>query len=218
VGTAQEVSQKPSLAAFLDALNGAVGDPYVYGAAGPGSFDCSGLVQWAAGKAGVLGMPRTSETQYAWSNFKPASLSSLQPGDLIFTQWPGDDASPGHVAVYVGQGQIIEAPRPGRDVQRVALDDSYRSHVVGVRRYPSWDLAGAQAPAAGGSSTSSGSWFDALTAPLADAAKEFAAVSSFFGLLAMPSTWVRVGAGVAGLAAIVAGIVFLLREARASDG
>ena len=75
-----------------------LGAPYVYGAEGPNSFDCSGLRQYGFHQEGV-DIPRTSESQWNWSGFKPISYGDLQPGDLIFSDWPGDGTSPGHVAM-----------------------------------------------------------------------------------------------------------------------
>jgi len=92
-----------------------LGVPYVYGGESPGSgFDCSGLTQWSWGRAG-LAIPRTSEAQ--WAGLPHVALTSLQPGDLIFTE----GSSPGHVVMYVGAGPygsdtVIQAPHTGTSV------------------------------------------------------------------------------------------------------
>src|SRR6185437_7004130 len=85
----------PSAAAFLALARRALGTPYVWGGHAPGGFDCSGLVYWSARAAGIKGMPRTSEQQWGFVN--RISESQLRPGDLVFEQWPGDQAAPGHV-------------------------------------------------------------------------------------------------------------------------
>ncbi|AZM45603.1 hypothetical protein DMB38_06950 [Streptomyces sp. WAC 06738] len=91
------------------AARGAVGTPYVWGGAAPGGFDCSGLTQWAYGKAGVS-IPRTSQAQrYAG---RQVPLGQAQPGDLVTYR---ADAS--HVAMYVGGGQVVHAPYPGASVR-----------------------------------------------------------------------------------------------------
>ncbi|MGC8627942.1 MAG: NlpC/P60 family protein [Acidimicrobiales bacterium] len=90
-----------------------VGDPYVWGAAGPDAFDCSGLVMWAWAQAGVS-LPHYSGAQYA--DTTPIPMSDLQPGDLVFPADPGQ-----HVAMYVGNGEIVQAPYTGADVQIVPL-------------------------------------------------------------------------------------------------
>lgn len=88
------------------------GKPYQYGATGPSAYDCSGLTMksWAAGG---VSLPRTSEAQY--SAGPHVSLSSLQPGDLVFYN------SNSHVAMYVGGGKIIQAPHTGAYVEVTPL-------------------------------------------------------------------------------------------------
>ncbi|MER5508358.1 NlpC/P60 family protein [Streptomyces sp. NPDC002766] len=83
-----------------------LGKPYVWGAEGPDSFDCSGLTSQAWLYAGVV-IPRTSEEQ--WARLPHVPVSQMRPGDLIIYF---SDAS--HVALYIGDGKIISAPRPGR--------------------------------------------------------------------------------------------------------
>lgn len=85
-----------------------LGKPYVWGAEGPDSFDCSGLTSQAWLAAGVT-IPRTSEQQ--WAQLKHVPVEDMRPGDLIIYF---SDAS--HVALYIGDGNIISAPRPGRYV------------------------------------------------------------------------------------------------------
>ncbi|MEY2431571.1 MAG: peptidoglycan DL-endopeptidase CwlO [Acidimicrobiaceae bacterium] len=84
-----------------------LGKPYVWGAAGPDSFDCSGLTMWAW-RAGGVSLPHYTGAQYSSTTHIP--MSSIQPGDLIF--YSGMD----HVALYVGGGQIIHAPHSGSNV------------------------------------------------------------------------------------------------------
>lgn len=95
-----------------------LGKPYVWGAAGPGSWDCSGLTM-GAWRAGGISLPHYSVAQYAQST--PISSSSLRPGDLVF--W-GSSSSPSsiyHVALYIGDGMIIQAPHTGADVDEVSM-------------------------------------------------------------------------------------------------
>ncbi len=95
-----------------------LGEPYVWGAAGPGSWDCSGLTM-GAWRAGGKYLPHYSVAQYEQST--PIPASSLQPGDLVF--W-GSSSSPSsiyHVALYIGGGQIIHAPRTGRPVSQESM-------------------------------------------------------------------------------------------------
>ena len=95
-----------------------LGEPYRWGAAGPAAWDCSGLVEkaWAAGGRSL---PHYSVAQYEQST--PITRDQLQPGDLVF--W--SDGGPGaifHVALYVGGGQIVHAPRTGRPVSLESID------------------------------------------------------------------------------------------------
>ncbi|MFL4905898.1 NlpC/P60 family protein [Streptomyces sp. MMS24-I2-30] len=83
-----------------------IGKPYVWGAQGPNSFDCSGLTSQAWLAAGIP-IPRTSQEQ--WRQLKHVPVESMRPGDLII-YFSGAT----HVALYIGDGQIIHAPRPGR--------------------------------------------------------------------------------------------------------
>ena len=102
-----------------------LGDPYVYGATGPGSFDCSGLVQAAWAYAGVS-IPRTTYEQVA--ALPAVSASNLQPGDLLFMD--GD----GHVGIYVGGGYLIDAPQTGSNVEKVPLSGWYSANLDSAAR------------------------------------------------------------------------------------
>ncbi|OIK01138.1 C40 family peptidase [Streptomyces colonosanans] len=87
---------------------GQIGKPYQWGAVGPASYDCSGLTSQAWAAAGT-GIPRTSQEQ--WKRLRHVGVKDMRPGDLIIYF---KDAS--HVAMYVGDGSIVHAPRPGRSV------------------------------------------------------------------------------------------------------
>lgn len=91
-----------------------VGDPYAYGAAGPDSYDCSGLTMQAWRAAGVA-LPHASSAQLGYGT--PVSASQMQPGDLVFYYYPIS-----HVGLYLGDGQLVHAPRPGSSVEIVPVD------------------------------------------------------------------------------------------------
>ncbi|MGW6982161.1 NlpC/P60 family protein [Streptomyces sp. NPDC054932] len=93
---------------------GAIGKPYVWGATGPGSFDCSGLTQAAWRSAGVS-LPRTTYTQI--NAGRRVSRDQLAPGDLVFFY-----SGITHVGLYIGNGQMIHAPRPGSTVRLAPID------------------------------------------------------------------------------------------------
>jgi cell wall-associated NlpC family hydrolase len=87
------------------------GDPYVYGAAGPNRFDCSGLTSYAFKKAGRY-VPRTAQAQYNWAIH--ISKASARPGDLVFFH---SGRSVYHVGIYAGNGKIWHAPHTGTVVK-----------------------------------------------------------------------------------------------------
>ena len=101
-----------------------LGKPYRFGAAGPSSYDCSGLMLAAWHAAGV-NLPRTSQQQYAHGH--RVAKSQLRAGDLVFFY----SQSPSHVGLYVGNGMVIHAPRPGRSVEYIKM--SYMPYAGAVR-------------------------------------------------------------------------------------
>jgi peptidoglycan DL-endopeptidase CwlO len=129
-GEAMTASQ---LTAALRAAESRQGLPYVWGAAGPDSFDCSGLVQWSYAQAGVR-MPRVAADQARTGPAVP--VSQLEPGDLLF--YHTDPTAPGyisHVAIYLGNGWMIQAPQPGLRVEVVPAN--FGAQFAGaIRVYP----------------------------------------------------------------------------------
>jgi len=92
--------------AVVDAGATKLGTPYVYAAAGPYAFDCSGFTWWAWMQLGVE-LPHYSGAQ--WAAVQHISLDQLEPGDLIF-DWGFSGGDPDHVGLYVGDGMMIHAP------------------------------------------------------------------------------------------------------------
>ena len=234
-------------ASALDAIKAAeskIGAPYVYGAQGPSSFDCSGLLVWAWNKAGV-NLPRTSQAMARYGT--PVKPSKIQPGDLVTSNWGSGPAS--HVAMYIGAGRVIHAPRPGRTVTVAALDKNYLSHVDSIRRIPGVSTAGIskadfKIPSPGelfdlekkgfkdvfgigpddaiggllnGLGDSIIAPFNVIAAALGEMAKGMLSIGQFAEFLLklmLPSTWVRIGCGVLGSLILMMGVGFLVREAR----
>jgi cell wall-associated NlpC family hydrolase len=126
--------------AFLKAAESRLGLPYVWGGSGPNVFDCSGLVQWSLAQAGVV-MPRVAADQALTGPLVP--VSQLQPGDLLF--YHTDPTAPGyisHVAIYLGDDVMLQAPEPGEDVETVPADFG-REFAGAIQVYPS--VAGSSA-------------------------------------------------------------------------
>ena len=118
--------------AVVDLAHKQIGKPYVWGAEGPNSFDCSGLTYYVYKNAAGITLPRNSRSQYGAG--KAVSKSNLQPGDLIFSSTDGT-GNITHVAIYVGDGQMIHAPRSGKNVEKVSMNTSYWNKAyVGARR------------------------------------------------------------------------------------
>ena len=95
-----------------------IGAPYLWGGVGPDGFDCSGLTQ-AAYAAGGVPIPRTSEAQ--WEELPHVGVDAMEPGDLVFFD-PGEfePGRPGHVGIYIGADQMVDAPHTGATVR---IDD-----------------------------------------------------------------------------------------------
>ena len=108
--------------AVVDFALGQVGKPYVWAAAGPGSYDCSGLTMMAWAQAGVS-LPHSSGAQM--SSGTPVSRSALQPGDLVFYYSPVS-----HVGIYIGNGQIVDAANPSTGVRVAGVDSMPYSGAV----------------------------------------------------------------------------------------
>lgn len=125
-GNPPSVSGSGKGAAAVKAAESQIGRPYVWGASGPSSYDCSGLTMWAYNKVGIS-LPHYTVSQYQAAKSHP-SMSSAQPGDLIFF---GSDMH--HVAMYVGGGKMVEAPYTGANV-RISSANA-RSDISGLGRY-----------------------------------------------------------------------------------
>jgi len=102
-----------------------VGKPYVFGAAGPDSYDCSGLTMAAWASAGVS-LPHSAAGQYDYGHH--VSFNQLQPGDLLFFYQPIS-----HVTIYIGDGYMVSAPETGQNVSVVPANE-FGSNFVGATR------------------------------------------------------------------------------------
>jgi cell wall-associated NlpC family hydrolase len=102
-----------------------IGKPYQWGGAGPDSYDCSGLVMVAWAKAGVS-FPHSAQDQYDLT--QRVGVANLVPGDLVFFGTPKDVY---HVGIYVGHGDMVDAPETGQDVH---IQSIYELNLLGGGR------------------------------------------------------------------------------------
>jgi cell wall-associated NlpC family hydrolase len=108
-----------------------LGSPYVWGASGPGTFDCSGLTSFAYAAAAVT-IPRVSRAQFAAYASHPVDPLHLVPGDLVFfADTPTNPATIHHVGMYIGKGLMVEAPHTGAVVR---ISSIWRSGYAGAVR------------------------------------------------------------------------------------
>lgn len=116
-------SSTSSVQAVLNLAYSKIGSPYVWGAEGPNSFDCSGFTYYVFKNAAGVSLPRTASAQSGYG--KTVSKSNLQPGDLVFFNTSGKGVS--HVGIYVGGGNMIHSPSSGKTVSVTSINSSYYS-------------------------------------------------------------------------------------------
>jgi cell wall-associated NlpC family hydrolase len=124
VAAAPAAAPTPAAQIAVDTALAQQGKPYVWGGAGPDSFDCSGLTQYAYAAAGIT-LPHSSSMQSTLG--APVAYADLQPGDLVFFYSPVS-----HVGMYIGNGQMVHAPTSG-DVVKV-IDLAYMPDFNSARR------------------------------------------------------------------------------------
>jgi hypothetical protein len=201
-----------------------LGKPYVFGAAGPGTFDCSGLVTYVFRKFGV-NLPHHAADQAKLGT--EVSKTAIAPGDLVFSDW--GDGPDSHVGIAVTPGKIIDAPHTGAVVRYDDLSSGYLSHVTHIRRMPQLDQS--TGTGGGGGTTTpiklpsppdlSGPLTSGLVGPLTDIASALTqseALAQQAMNLFMPSNFLRLAAGVAGVTAILFGLYFIAQEIRHTGG
>lgn len=108
-----------------------LGKRYVYGTAGPNTFDCSGLAQYCYKKGASYSLPRTADSQMRGGSY----TSSKQAGDLIFFNWSGAKSPANHVGILVSSSQMIHAPNSQKPVGYQSLSSYYTQRTITVRRY-----------------------------------------------------------------------------------
>ncbi len=128
------VEQKPSpTQLMIDSATSMIGQPYRFGGAAPGGFDCSGLVAYAAASAGIF-MPRTAAEQLEYGS--PVGRAQLQAGDLVFMHLSGKEL---HVAIALDRQLFVHAPASGGRVRVDSLlAQPYAKGFIGARRVVSF--------------------------------------------------------------------------------
>lgn len=162
------------------------GSKYVFGAAGPNTFDCSGLVVWAYAQAGIK-LPHF--TGSLWATLPHVTKATMGPGDLIFP-------TPSHVGIYLGNNQMVVAPHTGSWVQVEPVTSI-------------WGIARVTAPgavAAGGSSTVDVSTGGTQLVGISDANDVLNQLNTIANQLTSPEFWKLIGIGMAGVVFILIGI------------
>ncbi len=143
-----------------------VGKPYVFGDEGPNAFDCSGLMQWIFAHVGIK-LPRTADQQYRFA--KPIKTPS--PGDLVF--WLDGTGHATHVALYLGNGQVLSAPHTGAQVHDQPIFN-LAGHTRVYGRVPALGIVGGTiatvaAPVTGAASSVAGWTADQISGALGGA-------------------------------------------------
>jgi hypothetical protein len=108
-----------------------IGKPYVFGTAGPDTFDCSGLVQYILGHYGIPAPHHAADQAKMGTG---VGKSDIRAGDLVFSNW--GDGPNSHVGIATDSSHILVAPHTGTDVQVESLTSNYRSKITAVRRLP----------------------------------------------------------------------------------
>jgi hypothetical protein len=188
------------------------GDKYFWGGTSTSTgFDCSGLIYEALIKLGYSNPPRTSEAQWAWiqQNHTQVTKPNLEPGDLVFAQFPGDNAPPGHVGIYIGNGQVFSArdPQLGIGIDSLA---SWGSAVVGYGRVPNSTTSNAQTTA---DVSTAGISIPGLSFP-SDITGFFHDAKDFVDALLWivnPASWLRIGSFMIGVILILFAIYALMK-------
>lgn len=127
------VKSKSSRQKVVATAHKQVGVPYVWGGESRRGFDCSGLVQYVYGKAGVS-LPRTADRQFKYGT--PVKYGQARPGDLMFFNTGGGSGQVTHVGIYMGNQHMLHAPKPGKKVQyaKVGPRSWFRPRLLGIRR------------------------------------------------------------------------------------
>lgn len=189
----------------VESIAKAAGYKYVYGGTTKAGYDCSGLIYAALQGLGYTNVPRTSEAQWAWvqSTHNTVTASQLQPGDLVFAQFPGDNASPGHVGIYIGNNQVYSAEDPSQGIGVASLS-SWAGNIVGYGKIP------AESTTASASLTSDVTGLGGILSWPGQITGFFSDADTFVTKLAWivePGSWLRIGSFAIAILLLIGAIV-----------
>lgn len=190
----------------------ALGKPYVYGGTSyKTGVDCSGLIYVAYVLGAHVNIPRTSETQWQDTSFRPVSMKDVIPGDLVFGNKGEQIAGlPGHVILAIGGGKAICAQHTGTNVVIMPITDAFTAGAIMGAKRP-LPAVGEGAYSGGAVLTSDGSSSGGTTAG-AGGSSFLGGLTSGFDTLTDPHTWYRVGEVLLGAVMLVFGLLVLFRK------
>lgn len=191
----------------VEALAKQAGDKYVYGGTTTSGFDCSGLIYDALSQLGVQNPPRTSEEQWSWTQH--INANQIQPGDLVFAQFPGDNAPPGHVGIYIGNGQVFSARDPQAGIGIDSLS-SWGSAIYGYGRIPNVQTSGATGTGTATTDASIGGLFS-WPGDIVGFFKDAKTLVDALLWIVNPASWLRIGAFMLGMLLILFAIYALMK-------
>lgn len=180
-----------------------VGKPYVWGATGPDGYDCSGLI-YAGFKYISVNIPRTTFAMLGSNKFNPVpgGQPNLQMGDFVFPD-------SGHVCLYLGSGQIIEAAHTGTNVRIRDIYTPAGTKYLRLKDTPAIS-GGDGSPIPGGTGAQPGD-------PIGGAIDAVKSVASFLAFISDPKNWYRVAIFLAGTALLVLGLIMILKSSSAGS-
>lgn len=190
----------------------ALGKPYVYGGTSyKTGVDCSGLIYVAYVLGAHVNIPRTSETQWQDTSFRPVSMKDVIPGDLVFGNKGEQIAGlPGHVILAIGGGKAICAQHTGTNVVIMPITDAFTAGAIMGAKRPL--PAVGEGTYSGGTVLTSDGSSSGSTAGGNGGTSFLGGLVSGFDTLTDPHTWYRVGEVLGGIVALVLGLIILFRK------
>jgi len=190
----------------------ALGKPYVYGGTSyKTGVDCSGLIYVAYGLGAHISIPRTSETQWQDSSFRPVNWKNTIPGDLVFGNKGEQIAGlPGHVILAIGGGNAICAQHTGTNVTIMPITDAFTAGAIMGAKRPL--PAVGEGAYSGGSVIGPGGVSSSSSGGSSGGSSFIGGLTSGFDALTDPHTYYRIGQFLLGVIMLVGGVLILARK------